>query len=165
MLVILLGMGLNYNTYRGYNEIMKAEPTEQKRRTTQLLYQEESFLIRGACFAVYKQFRNTQKESVYQRSLAEDLKSKGLTAEREKQLAVYYLGKKVGVYTPDLVINNSIIIELKAKPFLHKNDMQQFWYYLKNSKFLLGFLINFGEPDGVRIIRRVYDGARKRSSA
>lgn len=141
-----------------------AELSRTKRRTTQLLYEQESYLIRGSCFAVYETFRNTQKESVYQRSLAEDLKIKGLLVEREKQLSVHYLGKKVGVYIPDIIVNNSIIIELKAKPFMHKDDIQQFWHYLKNSDFKLGFLINFGEPDGVKIVRRVYDIARKRNS-
>lgn len=41
-----------------------------------LLYPEESYKIRGSCFAVYQQFRNTQKEAVYQRSLAKELQNK-----------------------------------------------------------------------------------------
>ena len=128
------------------------------------LFPQESYLIRGACFSIYKKFRNTQKESIYQKSLAEELKNKGLEVVREKQLPIYYLGIKVGVYTPDLLVNNSIIIELKAKPFIHKEDIRQFWYYLKNSEFKLGFLINFGKSNGVEIIRRVYDKARPLSS-
>ena len=122
-----------------------------------LLYEEQSYLIRGACFVLYKKFRNTQKESIYQRSLAEELKSKGLTITREKRLPIYHLGIKVGVYIPDLLVDNLIILELKAKPFLHKEDIRQFWYYLKNSEFRLGFLINFGEPNGVKIVRRIHD--------
>jgi len=143
---------------------MNAEISGTKRGTTQktkLLYSEESYSIRGACFAIYKKFRNAQKEAVYQRSMVEELKTKGLVAEREKQLPIYHLGVKVGIYTPDIVVNQSIILELKTKPFLHKEDIQQFWYYLKNSQFRLGFLINFGEPHGVKIIRRVYDKARR----
>jgi len=129
-----------------------------------LLYREESYQIRGDCFSIYKKFRNTQKESIYQKSLLEELKIRDLNVSREKQLPIYYLDVKVGVYTPDLVVNDSIIIELKAKPFLHKDDIAQFWYYLKNSKFKLGFLVNFGKSDGVEIVRRVYDSARKRSA-
>lgn len=144
---------------------MNAEPSGIKRKTTQLLYPDESFLIRGACFEVYKKFRNTQKESVYQNSLSVELIQQGLHVVKEKQLPVYYLKTKVGIYKPDLIINETVIIELKAKPFLHKDDIKQFWYYLKNSKFKLGFLINFGEPNGVKIIRRVYDSAHLRSSA
>ena len=144
---------------------MNAEPSGTRRRTTQLLYPDESFLIRGACFLIYKKFRNTQKEYIYHNSLFIELKKKELQIEKEKQLPIYHLETKVGVYKPDLLINNAIIIELKAKPFLHRDDIKQFWYYLKNSQFKLGFLINFGEPNGVKIIRRVYDSARLRSSA
>ncbi|MBI4091726.1 MAG: GxxExxY protein [Candidatus Levybacteria bacterium] len=143
---------------------MNAEPSRTKRRITPLLYEQESYLIREACFEVYKQFRNTQKETVYQRALEQELAVKGLQVAREKQLPVFYRNAKVGIYTPDLLVNELIIIELKAKPFLHREDISQFWYYLKNSEFRLGFLINFGEPDGVRIIRRIYDTARRRSS-
>lgn len=125
-------------------------------------YKEESYIIRGACFAIYKKFRNTQKESIYQKALLEELRSRELQVQREKQIPIYHLGKKVGVYIPDLLINNNIIIELKAKPFIHKEDIQQFWYYLKNSEFKLGFLVNFGESNGVNIIRRVY--SRKTSA-
>lgn len=130
-----------------------------------LLYPKESYLIRGACFSLYKKFRNTQKESIYQKALAEELISKGLNIQREKQLPIYHLKKKVGVYTPDIVVNSSIILELKAKPFLHTDDVRQFWFYLKNSDFKLGFLINFGENHGVKILRRVYDIARDKNSA
>lgn len=144
---------------------MNAEPNRTKRRTTQLLYPEQSFLIRGASFSLYKKFRNTQKESIYQRALEIELKDKGLSVVREKQLPIYHLGIKVGVYQPDLLIDDLIIIELKAKPFLHPDDIKQFWYYLKNSEFKLGFLINFGEQNGVKIIRRVYDQSRQSSSA
>lgn len=134
-------------------------------KNTTLLYPQESYLIRGACFKIYKQFRNTQKESVYQRALVEELKKSGLSVEREKQLPVYYLDKKVGSYVPDVLVNGAIILELKAKPFLLKQDIQQFWYYLKNSEFKLGFLVNFGEADGVKIVRKVYDTARRSSAS
>jgi GxxExxY protein len=128
--------------------------------SSQFLYREESYLIRGSCFRIYKKFRNTQKELVYQKSLIAELKSLGFVVEKDKQLPVYHLNEKVGVYVPDILVNNSIIIELKAKPFMHDEDIKQFWYYLKNSQFKLGFLVNFGEPQGVKIIRRVYDTAR-----
>lgn len=129
----------------------------QNKSQKSFLFKEESYLIRGSCFSLYKKFRNTQKESIYQKSLLLELTSKGLQAVREKQIPIYHLGVKVGVYTPDFIVNEAIIIELKAKPFIHKEDLQQFWYYLKNSEFSLGFLVNFGEPNGVKIIRRVYD--------
>ena len=105
---------------------------------TTLLYKKESYLIRGACYSIYKKFRNTQKESIYQKSLLEELKNAGLKVIREKQLPIYHLGVKVGVYIPDLLVNETIVIELKTKPFLHKEDIRQFcrYVFLNNQKFV-----------------------------
>lgn len=138
-----------------------------KKKVDNFLFEGESYIIRGAAYEIYKKFRNSQKEKVYQRALAGELKIKGLQIEFEKRLPVYHRNKKVGTYVPDIVVNGKIMIELKAKPFIHRQDQEQFWYYLKNSDFLLGFLMNFGSPNGVQIIRRVYDKSRKvqRSSA
>lgn len=47
------------------------------------LYPQESYLIKCACFRVYKKFRNTQKESIYQKALVEELKHSGLNVLRE----------------------------------------------------------------------------------
>ena len=126
-----------------------------------LLYKEESYIIQGVAFDIYKKFRNRHKEKIYHNSFYYGLKDKGLEAEKEKRIDIYYNGRKVGTYTPDLVIENKIIIELKVKPKLTQDDIKQFWYYLKSSKFKVGYLINFGALNGVQIIRRVYDKARK----
>jgi GxxExxY protein len=126
------------------------------KRINNFLYEKETYKIRGAIFEIYKKFRNTQKEGVYHNSLCEELVVEKFHVEKNKQIPIYYNGKKVGVYTPDLIVNNKIIIELKAKPQLLKSDIQQFWYYLKNSGFRLGFLVNFGASGGVDIHRRIY---------
>ncbi len=127
-----------------------------------LLYTEESFIIRGTAFDIYKKFRNRYKEKIYQNAFILGLVARGLRVEKEKRIDVFYQDKKVGTYMPDLVVNNNIFIELKAKPALIDEDIKQFWHYLKGSDFKLGFLINFGAPDGVEIIRKVYDAARKK---
>jgi len=127
-----------------------------------LLYKEESYIIRGVAFDIYKIFRNRHKEKIYQNAFYLGLKHKRLDVEREKQVKIYYAGEKVGTYTPDFVVSRKIIVELKAKPMIMKEDIQKFWEYLKGSDYKLGFLINFGAADGVEIIRRVYDIARKR---
>ncbi|KKQ93209.1 MAG: hypothetical protein UT19_C0016G0022 [Candidatus Woesebacteria bacterium GW2011_GWB1_39_10b] len=128
---------------------------------TKLLYEKESYLIRGACFDLYKELGNGHKESVYQKGLAVYFKEKGLDAEREKRITVRILNQSLGNYTPDFVINNLILIEAKAKSYITIQDKKQFWHYLKATDYKLGFLVNFGKPGGVEIIRRVYDTARK----
>lgn len=98
---------------------------------------------------------------IYSRSLVEYYRNKGLQVEAEKRIPIFFMNKKVGIYIPDLVIDNKIFIELKAKPRITADDIKQFWYYLKCSDYKVGYLINFGASDGVEIIRRVYDTARK----
>jgi len=128
------------------------------------LYKEVSYLIKGGAFEVYQQFRNRHKEKLYQRALVEYLQAKGLTIEKEKQIPIYFQNKKVGVYIPDIVVNNIIFIELKCKPLITQDDIKQFWYYLKSSNYKVGYLINFGSPKGVQIIRRIYDTARSKTA-
>lgn len=128
-----------------------------------LLYPEESYIIRGLAFEIYKLFRNHHKELVYQNTFYLGLKQKGLKIEKEKRINVYYENNKVGVYVPDFIVNGCILIEIKAKPKLTQEDIRQFWYYLKGSEYRLGFLINFGSATGVEIIRRVYDTARQKN--
>jgi GxxExxY protein len=132
---------------------------------SKLLYKQESYLIQGVAYDIYKQFRNNYKEKVYHNAFYLGLIYKGFKVEKEKRIDIYYNGKKVGTYTPDLVVNDIILIELKAKPKLTKEDIKQFWYYLKGSKYKVGYLINFGDPSGIQIIRRVYDTARKKISS
>ncbi len=105
---------------------------------------------------MYKQFRNRHKEKVYSRSLINYLEKHGLSVEQEKQIPILFDGEKVGVYIPDITVNSHIFLELKCKPYITKDDIAQFWYYLKVTNFKLGFLINFGSESGVEIIRRVY---------
>lgn len=125
-----------------------------------LLYPKESYLIRGACFELYKELGCGHKEVVYQRGLVEKLHQRTLHTDREFQIPVLVNGKKVGIYIPDILVNNHIILELKATSYLTQQAIQQFWQYLRNSPFRLGFLINFGKPGGVEIVRRVYDRSR-----
>lgn len=126
-----------------------------------LLHKELSYKVQGAFFAVYKAFGNAFKETVYHNALLEEFKSTNIKVESQKRIDIYYRDKKVGVYVPDIIINNLIIAEIKCKPRLIQDDIKQFWYYLKGSEYRVGYLVNFGSPRKVEYIRRVYDTARK----
>jgi len=129
---------------------------------TELLYKQLSYQIQGAAFKVYGTLGCAFKESIYHNAYSDELKSTGLFIENEKRINIYYNNKKVGTYVPDVIAEEKIIIELKSKPFIVKSDQEQFWNYLKSSKYKIGYLINFGKPGGVEIIRRIYDTARVR---
>ena len=124
-----------------------------------LLYEEESYQIRGACFEVWKQFGSAYKESVICKALLLEFKEMDLIVEQQKRIDVFYKEDKVGVYIPDFVINDKIIVEIKVKPFIIQEDKKQFWYYLRGSPYMLGFLVNFGTRK-LEIVRRVYEKAR-----
>jgi len=126
-----------------------------------LLYQEESGKILEACKAVYKEFGGSFKESVVDNALTVALEKQGLVIESQKRIDIYFSGVKVGVYVPDKVVNGKIMIEVKCKPFVSKEDEKQFWRYLKATEYKLGFLINFS-PSKLEIKRRIYDLARNK---
>ncbi|MDP3935349.1 MAG: GxxExxY protein [Candidatus Giovannonibacteria bacterium] len=130
-----------------------------KNKVEDFLYEQESYLIRGACFDVWKEFKGMFKESIIDRALTIALESKGLMVESQKRIDVYFKDKKVGTYVPDKIVNHNILIELKSKPFIVKQDIEQFWKYLKGSEYKLGFLINFS-PTELQIKRIVYDKVR-----
>jgi GxxExxY protein len=136
-----------------------------KNNVEDFLYEEESYKIRGACFEVYNNFGGAFKESIVDRALTESLKKRELNVEEQKRIDIYFSGKKVGTYVPDKVVNDIILLEVKAKQFITNEDKKQVWYYLKGSKYKLGFLINFS-PLGLDIKRIIYDKAKnQRKSA
>ena len=124
-----------------------------------LLYEDISYIIRGACFELYKKFGGDFKESMINKALVKELEYKGLKVNSQKKINIFHRDEKIGVYVPDIIVEDKILIELKVKPFLTKEDDRQFWRYLKGSNYKLGFLINFG-PQKLEIKRRVFDKAR-----
>lgn len=124
------------------------------------LYEDESYKIRGACFDVWKNFGGAFKEKIIDKSLTIALEKRGLMVEEQKRIDIYFENKKVGTYVPDKIVNGCVLLELKSKQFITKQDIDQFWKYLKGSEYKLGFLINFG-PNELIIKRVVYDTARK----
>lgn len=128
------------------------------------LYKDITYKIRGACFEVWKEFGGAFKEKIVDNALTIALEKRNLKVDDQVRINVYFDGKKVGTYVPDKIVNDTVLVEVKCKPFLTQEDKRQFWLYLKGSKYKLGLLINFG-PKKLEIERRVYDKARLRNSA
>ena len=124
--------------------------TNTNKHKNGLLYPELSYSIQGAVFEIRKQYGPGQKEVVYQRLL------------EEKLINIYSQdsGKVVGVYQPDLVVEDKILIELKSSLFTTKIDEKQLYHYLRNSRYELGYLINFSTPK-LYIKRIIYSNERK----
>lgn len=114
-----------------------------KKKVADFLYEEESYKIRGVCFKVYNALGGGIKEKFIERALSKELISQGMIAENQVRINIVYNNEKIGTYIPDFVVNDKIVIEVKSKPYLTKEDEKQFWGYLKGSKYKLGFLVGF----------------------
>lgn len=119
-------------------------------------YKEETYKINGAAMKVYNSLRHGFLEAVYQEALEMEFVKQGILYEREKELEIYYDGKKLKqTYRADFVCNNKIIVELKAVSVLDDTHRSQVYNYLCATGYKVGLLFNFGHYDGLEIERKV----------
>ena len=85
-------------------------------------------------------------EKVYENALLIELKSQGLRAENQVPIKVQYKGNEVGEYYADIVVENQVILELKAVDSLQKIHEAQLLNYLKATGYKVGLLVNFTHP-------------------
>lgn len=83
-------------------------------------------------------------EIVYHRAILIELEKLGLSVENKKQINVYYEGSLVGDFETDLVVENKVIVELKAKETLNEAHEAQLINYLRSTEIEIGLLFNFG---------------------
>jgi len=98
-------------------------------------------------------------ESVYEKSLAIKLRKMGLEAIEQHPIAVYFEENLVGEFRADLLVSQSVIVELKAVESFHPRHETQLVNYLKATEIEVGLLINFGEKMEVK--RKVLSNSRK----
>jgi GxxExxY protein len=85
-------------------------------------------------------------EKVYERALVQELIAAGLKVQAQYPISVYYKRKEVGTFFADILVENRVLIELKAINYLDNNHKAQCLNYLKASNLNLCLLINFGKP-------------------
>lgn len=102
--------------------------------------------ILAACFEVSNELGVGFVESVYEKSLMIALKDKELEAENQHQLTVSFRNENVGCFYADIIVNKTVILELKAVKSLLPEHQAQLLNYLKASGLPVGLLINFGMP-------------------
>lgn len=108
-------------------------------------------LIIKCFYTVYNKLGYGFLEKVYENALKLELTTKGLAVETQKPIKVYYHGSVVGDYYADMVVNNLVIIELKACESLNPNHQYQLQNYLKATDIEVGLLVNFGhKPEFTR---------------
>ena len=117
--------------------------------------------IIGAFFRVYNQLGYGFSEKVYENAMVLELRKLGLNVEQQKPIAVYYGERIVGEYFADILVNDAVILELKAVKQLLEEHSAQLLNYLKASPVEVGLLLNFGPK--AQYSRKVFDNERKGS--
>jgi GxxExxY protein len=107
---------------------------------------ELTHLIIGCAMKVSNELGSGFLEKVYENALAIELRKQGLKVEQQKLLAVYYDGQVVGDYCADIIVNDCILLELKAAKAIDSTHQAQLLNYLKATSLQVGLIINFGTP-------------------
>ncbi len=85
-------------------------------------------------------------EKVYENAMVYELRKRDLQVEQQKPLKVYYDGITVGDYFTDMIVEDSVIVELKAARRIEDIHLAQCLNYLKATGLKLGLILNFGKP-------------------
>jgi len=111
-----------------------------------LKYQDITGKIIGCAFEVHKFLGNGFQEVIYQRALSWEFEQAGLTFQREISQDIFYknLKEPIGKRRADFVVENKVLIEMKALKELEDVHLNQVLNYLKTYKLEIGLLINFG---------------------
>jgi GxxExxY protein len=118
-----------------------------------LLHKSITDVILKVYYEVYNELGCGFLEKVYQNAMYFELKSLGYKVEAQKQIKVYFKNQLVGEYYSDLLVEDKVIVELKATELLMNVHVAQIINYLKSTPIEVGILLNFGEePEFKRII-------------
>ena len=110
---------------------------------------ELTYQINGAVFEVNRELGTGFLEKVYEKALLSELKTIGIEAESQVPINVNYKGESVGEYFADILVENKVILELKAVEKLKEIHTAQILNYMKATGVQYGLLINFTHPKAV----------------
>ena len=112
-----------------------------------------------AFYRIYNSLGHGFLEKIYENALALELRNAGLVVQQQAPIDVYYRGEVMGKYFADLLVENSIIIEIKAVEHLILEHEAQLLHYLRATNIDLGFLVNFGPKPQIK--RKIFQTARR----
>jgi len=130
-----------------------------KNSEDKLLHKELTDIIISCFYQVYNDLGYGFLERVYQNALYYVLIDKGLECEPEKPIKVYHNGRVVGDYRSDLLVENKVLLELKASEELNPANEKQLINYLKATDIEVGLLLNFGKHPKFK--RKVFSNNNK----
>lgn len=123
------------------------------------LHKDKTERIIKCFYEVYNTLGYGFLEKVYENSLFNELSINGFKCEKQKRIKVQYKGEEVGEYFADILVDDAVILELKAAETLCKENEFQLINYLKATNIELGLLLNFGKKPEIR--RKIFTNDRK----
>ena len=123
------------------------------------LHSEITEQIIKAFYKVYNTMGYGFLEKVYEKILMIELKKMGLEAQRQIEIKVYYEGEEVGDYKADIIVEEKVILELKAAETLCEEHEAQLLNYLKATPIEVGLLLNFGLKPQMK--RKIFTNDKK----
>ena len=124
-----------------------------------LIHRELTEKIIGTFYEVYNELGHGFIESVYEKSLAMALREKGIEVFQQVAIPVWFRGTQVGDFDADLLVERSVIAELKSARAIDSAHLAQLLNYLKATEIEVGLLLNFGPKPEFK--RRIFDNPRK----
>jgi GxxExxY protein len=120
-----------------------------------LVHAELSHAIIGAAIEVHRHVGPGQLESVYQRALNSELKRRAMSFRAQVPIAVTYKDEPIGEFFADFIIDEKVIVELKAVEHVMAVHTAQVLSYLRATQLRLGLLVNFNTPVLWKGVKRV----------
>jgi GxxExxY protein len=99
--------------------------------------------IIGAAMEVLNELRPGLDEKLYENALIIELAGRGHTVEQQREYPVHYKGHYLGKLVPDLVVDGTIVVDLKVASAFHENHVAQMLGYLNVTRFEVGLILNF----------------------
>jgi GxxExxY protein len=122
-------------------------------------HQEVTEKVIGVYYEVYNELGHGFLESVYEQAMLIALSEAGLHVARQLPITVHFRGQVVGEFRADIVVNNLVIVEIKAARTIESAYEAQIMHYLRATDVEIGLLMNFGpKPEFKRFI---FDNERK----
>jgi len=103
--------------------------------------------VKIAAGDVYKALGAGYNEEIYEEAMAVEFRERGIEYDVEKNTEIFYKGNKVGIHRLDFIVENKLVVELKARTSISPSNVGQTKSYLKTLNLTTGIIVNFPYPD------------------
>jgi GxxExxY protein len=123
------------------------EPADLKGGSSKtFLLKEETHAVIGCAFEVLNQLGHGLNEKCYENSLVVEFRLRGIGFSQQRQFEVLYKRERVGLYIPDLIALDQIIVDAKVIDRINDHERGQMLNYLRITKLRVGLILNFKHP-------------------